>query len=46
MIKGQSLFTHSINELANINLAQENTRKNRKGKKEKGTKVITILPGF
>jgi hypothetical protein len=30
--------------LPNINLVQENTRRNRKGKKEKRTKVITQLP--
>jgi len=32
--------------LPNMNLVQENTRRNRKGKKEKRTKVITQLPGF
>jgi len=32
--------------LPNINLVQENTRRNRKGKKEESTKVITQLPGF
>ncbi len=32
--------------LPNINLVQENTRRNKKGKKEKRTKVITQLPEF
>jgi hypothetical protein len=32
--------------LPNFNLVQENTRRYRKGKKEKHTKVVTQLPGF
>jgi hypothetical protein len=46
MIKGQACSDIKLMNLPNMNLVQENTRRNRKGKKEKRTKVITQLPRF
>jgi hypothetical protein len=43
---GKTCSDTKLINLPNINLVQENTRRYRKGKKEKHTKVITQLPGF